>query len=146
MIRSVTWAANERKNYDKYRVTWFRMSSTGERVDEREVKHPTSGWDTDAFWYPTLDKRGALLALAIVLFALHFDELFGLASNSTLLFGWLPIEMGYQILQGVLHVGFMYLLYLNWPSPSAEVVSEEPEVEEVEDVEDVDEELVGGDD
>lgn len=126
------------------------MSQTDKPVTDGGT-YSTSGWDKDAFWYPTLDKRGALLALAIVLFILHFDELFGLHTSKVLVFGWLPIEMAYQIFQGFLHVGFMYLLYLNWPSPTAELGGDEPEIEEVvedveSDIEEIEEDIVGGDD
>lgn len=85
-----------------------------------ETDHPPVGWDRDAFWYPTLDRRGGLLGLAVILFVLHFDGLFGFYSSSTLLLGWLPINLGYHIFMGVVHIGFMYLLYLNWPQPTTD--------------------------
>lgn len=110
---------------------------------EAETDHPPRGWDRDAFWYPTLDRRGGLLGLAVVLFVLHFDELFGVYANSTLLFGWLPINLGYHIFMGVLHVGFMYLLYLNWPS--ADLPESEGEPTERETVTDATAGTGGGD-
>ena len=75
------------------------------------------GWDKGAFWYPTLDKRGALLAVFLLLLVLHFDEIFGLAGSSMLVGGWWPITMVYHVGINVLHVAFMVLLYLNWPMP-----------------------------
>jgi hypothetical protein len=80
------------------------------------------GWDKGAFWYPTLDKRGALLAVFLLLLVLHFDEIFGLASSQTLVFGWWPITMAYHVGINVLHVAFMVLIYLNWPDPKDEDV------------------------
>ena len=78
------------------------------------------GWDKGAFWYPTLDRRGALLAVFLLLLVLHFDEIFGFASSSTLVFGWWPITMAYHVGINVLHVAFMVLIYLNWPDPKDE--------------------------
>lgn len=82
-----------------------------------------TGWDTGAFWYPTLDRRGALLAVFLLLLVLHFDELFGIAGSSTLVFGWWPATMAYHAGVNVLHVAFMVLLYLNWPDPTDEDVT-----------------------
>lgn len=79
-----------------------------------------SGWDKGAFWYPTLDRQGALLAVFLLLIVLHFDELWGLASSSYLVFGWWPITMAYHVGLNVLHVAFMVLIYLNWPDPADE--------------------------
>ena len=76
------------------------------------------GWDKGAFWYPTLDKRGALLAVFLLLLVLHFDEIFGFAGSSTLIGGWWPITMAYHVGLNVLHVAFMVLLYYNWPDPA----------------------------
>ena len=76
------------------------------------------GWDKGAFWYPTLDKRGALLAVFLLLIILHFDGLWGIASSSYLVFGWWPITMAYHVGVNVLHVAFMVLIYLNWPDPA----------------------------
>lgn len=95
--------------------------STG--TDEHGTSSPDDalkGWDKGAFWYPTLDKRGALLVVFLLLLVLHFDEIFGIAGSSTLVFGWWPITMVYHVGVNVLHVAFMVLLYLNWPDPTDE--------------------------
>ena len=78
------------------------------------------GWDKGAFWYPTLDRRGALLGLFLLILVLHFDEIFGIASSQTLVFGWWPITMAYHVGINLLHVAFMVLIYLNWPDPTDE--------------------------
>lgn len=96
----------------------LEMSNGSGTHDDEQRETPLKGWDKGAFWYPTLDRRGALLGLFAVLLLLHFDELFGFATSSTLLGGWLPITFGYHILINVLHVGFMVLIYLNWPDPT----------------------------
>lgn len=96
-------------------------------TDEHETgskEEALKGWDTDAFWYPTLDKRGALLAVFLLLLVLHFDEIFGIAGSSTLVFGWWPITMVYHVGINVLHVAFMVLLYLNWPHPKDEDIAQ----------------------
>jgi len=84
--------------------------------DAQDVK----GWDTDAFWYPTLDRHGALLGLFFLLLVLHFDEIFGIAGSSWLVFGWWPATMAYHVGINLLHVAFMVLIYLNWPEPKDE--------------------------
>lgn len=59
--------------------------------------------------------RGGLLALFAVLVIFHFDSIFGLYSNSYLVFGFWPIEFAYQAMMGLVHLGFFYILYRNWP-------------------------------
>lgn len=75
-----------------------------------------TGWDRDGFWYPTLDSKGLLLGLFLILFVLHFSELLGLYDDPSLLFGWLPINFGYHAFMAIVHATFFYLLYLNWPT------------------------------
>lgn len=94
------------------------MSNGSGNHEAEQHNTPPKGWDKGAFWYPTLDRRGALLGLFAILLVLHFDELFGFAASSTLLGGWLPITFGYHIAINVLHVAFMVLIYLNWPDPA----------------------------
>lgn len=91
----------------------------GESTDPR-----LKGWDKGAFWYPTLDRRGALLGVFLLLLVLHFNELFGLSTSTALVFGWLPVNMAYYIGLNVLHVAFLVLLYYNWPDPKDEDVLE----------------------
>lgn len=88
------------------------QSARDTTVPEQAV---TEGWDRNAFWVPTLDRRGAFLAGVVLLFALHFNELFGVHTLEGLLFGWLPINLFYYVGLGVLHVGFLLLLYVHWP-------------------------------
>lgn len=83
-------------------------------------EHALKGWDKGAFWYPTLDRRGALLGLFFVLVVLHFNEIFGLHTSTDLVFGWLPVNMAYYVGTNVLHVLFLVLIYLNWPDPADE--------------------------
>ena len=87
---------------------------TEPRAGQRE-EDATAGWDTGAFWIPSLDQEGLFLAGVLVLFVLHFNGLFGLAGNDTLLFGWLPVNLGYYVLLGVIHVIFLVVLCSNWP-------------------------------
>jgi len=98
------------------------MSQTTDTHDGSEDSGGTDaslkGWDKGAFWYPTLDRRGALLGLFFVLLLLHFDEIFGIAGSTALVFDWLPATMAYHIGINVLHVAFMVLIYLNWPEPT----------------------------
>lgn len=95
--------------------------STGNEERGNDAGEPAlKGWDKNAFWYPTLDRSGALLAVFLLLLVLHFNELFGLSASSTLVFGWWPINMAYYVGLNVLHVAFLVLIYFNWPDPTDE--------------------------
>lgn len=89
------------------------MSQT-ETTDDEALK----GWDKGAFWYPTFDRRGALLGLFLLFGVLQFNELFGLHTDATMLFGWLPTNMAYYVGLTIGHIIFMFLIYLNWPYPT----------------------------
>lgn len=83
--------------------------------------HGERTWDREAFWYPTRDITGMLLAIFLILSALRFDELFGLHNVETMLFGFWPTTFGYQVGMSVLHIGFAYLLYRYWPDPAEDL-------------------------
>ena len=63
---------------------------------------------------PTVDGRTVLLVVA-VLSVLHADELVGGHASATLLFGWLPVHLGYHLALSLLHVGVLVVVYYNWP-------------------------------
>lgn len=90
---------------------------SGDNLKHGSGGQSLKGWDKGAFWYPTLDKRGALLAVFLILLVLHFNELFGIAASQGLVFGWWPLNMAYYVGLNVVHVAFMVLIYLNWPDP-----------------------------
>lgn len=103
------------------------MGRTSRLQEEQSTEGQPSGWDRNAFWYPTLDKRGGLLFLFVALFVLHFNELFGLHASDSLIAGWIPVNLGYYLVMGVLHLGFMILLYYNWPRPEGLEATDETE-------------------
>ncbi len=78
-------------------------------------------WDRGAFWFPTRDRRGVFFLFFMVLFILHFDELFGIHTMDTVLFGAFPSHYVYHFIKSLVHVVFLYLLYLHWPEPPAVV-------------------------
>lgn len=100
------------------------MSTGNEERGDGTGEQALKGWDTGAFWYPTLDRRGALLGVFLLLMVLHFNELFGLSASQALVFGWWPINMAYYVGLNVLHVAFLVLMYYNWPDPKDEDVLE----------------------
>lgn len=81
-------------------------------------------WDKGAFWYPTLDRTGALLGIGLVLLLIHFETVLGLELNGVI-FGWLPTQFAYHLGTTVLYVGYAALLYYYWPYPSEEVLEED---------------------
>ncbi len=78
-------------------------------------------WDRDAFWFPTRDMTGLLLAVFLLLSIIRFDELFGLHDVQTLLFGFWPTSFAYHVGMSAVHVGFAYLLYRYWPEPQTDL-------------------------
>lgn len=71
--------------------------------------------DSTAFWVPGVDRQTLLLVGAVLLAGLHVDELVGLHSDGTLLFGWLPVHFGYHLGLSLVHVGFLLVVYYSWP-------------------------------
>lgn len=81
----------------------------------REKDSHTKGVSRKSFWVPTLDKRGGLLLLAAFLYVFHHSELLGIHQSDVLLFNWLPVGFAYHSGLGLVYIGFILVLYYNWP-------------------------------
>lgn len=69
------------------------------------------------FWLPTNAKRGVLLLLVLVMVVLRQSELLGLMNNTVLVFGWLPMQLAYDILFGLVAAVIAYAIYREAPEP-----------------------------
>jgi uncharacterized membrane protein YuzA (DUF378 family) len=81
----------------------------------------------DSFWTPTKPKRAVLLAAVVLMVVFHQSGLFGLIDSTTLVFGWLPAQLAYDIAYLLVGFGILYAMYIVAPEPPAE---HEPTVSE----------------
>lgn len=73
----------------------------------------------DSFWTPKTPLRAALLASVLAMVVLHQSELLGLMSSQALIFGWLPIQVAYDIAYLLVGVGILSVMYVVAPDPPA---------------------------
>lgn len=78
-----------------------------------------------SIWWPTDPKRAALALTIPLLFVLHQSELFGMMDATTLVFGWLPPQLAWDV--GVTLVGVVvaYAFYTQVPEPDVQAVGAE---------------------
>ncbi len=74
----------------------------------------------DSFWTPKSPVRAALLVSVLTMVVLHQSELFGLMDAQTLLFGWLPIQIAYDIAFLLVGVVILSVMYVVAPEPPAD--------------------------
>lgn len=70
-----------------------------------------------SFWYPNSWKHAALFAAVCAMVVLHQSELVGLYDSTTILFGWLPAQIAYDMAFNV--VGFGILIVMYYLAPTA---------------------------
>lgn len=71
------------------------------------------------FWVPTNWKRAVLLLVLLALVLLRQSEIVGLMGSTTLVFGWLPAQIAYDIGIGLVATLLAYGLYREAPEPPA---------------------------
>ena len=64
----------------------------------------------NSVWYPDTPRNAAIVALVVVMVLLHETSLLGLM-DAGLLFGWLPIQLAYDIGYSILAVLLLYWVY-----------------------------------
>lgn len=74
----------------------------------------------DSFWTPKTPVRAALLASVLAMIVLHQSELLGLMDSQTLVFGWLPMQVAYDIAFLLVGVVILSVMYVVAPEPPAE--------------------------
>lgn len=77
------------------------------------------GWDTDALFYPSLDRDGLLVLVALILFTLHFGELFGINTATPPVLDIFPVPYAYQVGLAAVYVLFALVLYRWFPEADA---------------------------
>ncbi len=74
----------------------------------------------DSFWTPKTPVRAALLGSVLAMIVLHQSELLGLMNAQTLLFGWLPLQIAYDIAFLLIGVVILSVMYVVAPEPPAD--------------------------
>lgn len=74
----------------------------------------------DSFWTPKTPLRAALLASVLAMVVLHQSELLGLMNSQALVFGWLPVQIAYDIAYLLVGVGILSVMYVVAPDPPAD--------------------------
>lgn len=69
------------------------------------------------FWLPTNGKRAGLLLLVVAMVVLRQSELVGLMNSTTLVFGWIPMQLAYDIAFGLVSALIVYAIYRAAPEP-----------------------------
>ncbi|WP_435362864.1 hypothetical protein [Haloarchaeobius sp. DYHT-AS-18] len=78
----------------------------------------------DSFWWPSSSSRGVVLAAVVLMIPLHQSELLGLLDSQVLLFDWLPMQLGYDILFNLIGAVILYAMYRLAPEPPASALAE----------------------
>ena len=68
----------------------------------------------ESVWYPSSPRNAAVLVMLVGMVLLHHTSLFGL-TDAGLLFGWLPIQLAYDLAYTVLAVLLLYWVYMVAP-------------------------------
>jgi hypothetical protein len=73
----------------------------------------------DSVWFPDSLRRAGTLAIVVLMVILHHSSLLGLM-DAGLLFGWLPVQLAYDILFLLAGVVILYGIALTMPATPAE--------------------------
>lgn len=64
-----------------------------------------------SFWYPNSVSQALLLLAVLLMIPFHQSEIFGLMSTSTVIFGWLPLQLAYDVAYMLVGVGILFIMY-----------------------------------
>lgn len=64
-----------------------------------------------SFWAPNTPRKIAILGVIGLMVVLHFTELTPVYDSTYLVFGWLPLQLAYDIAYHLVGVGIIYVLY-----------------------------------
>lgn len=74
----------------------------------------------DSFWTPKSPVRAALLVSVLAMVVLHQSGLLGIMNSQVLVFGWLPIQIAYDIAFLLVGVVILSVMYAVAPEPPAD--------------------------
>lgn len=80
----------------------------------------------DSVWFPQSRDRATVLATVTVMVVLHHSGLLGLM-NAGLLFGWVPIQLAYDVVYLLLGIGILYWIATMVPDGPEEQPSTIPD-------------------
>lgn len=70
-----------------------------------------------SIWYPNSLRGITFLGVIVLMIGLHQSQFLGLMDSTTLVFGWLPMQIAYDALFNVIGIGILYVLYRAAPEP-----------------------------
>lgn len=73
-----------------------------------------------SIWWPNTLRSIVFLIVIALMIVLHQSEFVGLMDSTGLVFGWLPMQLAYDIAFNLVGVGILYALYRAAPKPPAE--------------------------
>ncbi|WP_336023576.1 hypothetical protein [Halobellus salinisoli] len=74
----------------------------------------------DSFWTPKRPVRIALLGAVLAMVVLHQSELLGLMNSQALVFGWIPVQIAYDVAFLLVGTAILAVMYVLAPEPPAE--------------------------
>lgn len=74
-----------------------------------------------SFWWPSEPRRALVLLVIVVMVVLHQSEVVGIVDSGTLVLGWLPIQIAYDILFNLTGVVVLYAMYRLAPEPPTDI-------------------------
>jgi hypothetical protein len=73
----------------------------------------------DSVWFPHSARRAGVLMVVLLMVILHHSKLLGLM-DAGLLFGWLPVQLAYDISYLLVGVVILYWIAVTMPATPAE--------------------------
>ncbi len=70
-----------------------------------------------SIWYPNSLRGITFLGVIVLMVVLHQSQFLGLMDSTTLVFGWLPMQIAYDAVFNVIGIGILYVLYRAAPEP-----------------------------
>lgn len=77
-----------------------------------------------SLWYPDNGKKAALFIAICAMIVLHQSELVGLFGSTAIVFGWLPVQIAYDMVFNLVGFGILVVMYYLAPTPPERYESE----------------------
>lgn len=70
-----------------------------------------------SIWYPNTARSIVFLTVVVLMITIHQSQFLGLMDSTALVFGWLPMQLAYDIAFNLVGVGILYAMYRAAPEP-----------------------------
>ncbi|MFC6723672.1 hypothetical protein ACFQE1_04585 [Halobium palmae] len=70
-----------------------------------------------SIWYPNSLRSIVFLTVVTLMIVLHQSQFLGLTDSTTLVFGWLPMQLAYDVAFNLVGVVVLYGMYRAAPEP-----------------------------